>query len=146
MSSLPISNLLNQSVYVSKYISDSNEFGDEVFSTPILVKARVVYSHKLVYGTDGTSYSSVATIYFEEDIPDKSRIFVFDYNPSYQNIGNSYIYGRLDFMQMDRDIDYDYVNYWSHVSDDIIHNSKPALYVNHYYDGNGVFSHCEVSI
>lgn len=138
MSSLPILNLLNQYLYVAPYQSLSNDMGDIAYGDKVQCRCRIDFGRSLVYGLDGTTVPSVATIYTDRMIGAKDKLMIpFGDEPSEKNT----VPGRIDFMAIDRDALLG--NGWN-IEDSYL--TRVPISVKTLYDGCGKFSHCEVSV
>lgn len=138
MSSLPIANLLNQSIYVARFQSVSNDMGDVTYGDKVLCRCRIDFGRSLVYGLDGTSVPSVATIYTDSMVGARDKLMIpFGEEPE----GGNIVPGRIDFMAIDRDALLG--NGWA-IEEEYL--TRVPLGVKTLYDRWGKFSHCEVAV
>lgn len=139
MSSLPIANLLNQSIYIAPFLDVINDMGDVAYAEKALHRCRIDFSRSLVYGLDGVQVPSVATVYTDTMVGAKDKLMIpmgGDPVP-----GESNVIGRIDFMLIDRDALLG--NGWK-IEEDYL--TRVPIAVKTLYDGRGNFSHCEVAV
>ena len=138
MSSLPIGNLLNQSIYIAPYLDVINDMGEVSYSEKVRCRCRIDFGRSLVYGLDGTSVPSVATVYTDTMVGAKDKLMIpLGDDP----VGDSDIVGRIDLMLIDRDALLS--NGWNIEGEYI---TRVPLGIKTLYDRNGKFSHCEVAV
>lgn len=138
MSSLPIANLLNQELLVAPFTNIINDMGDAGYGVPVRCRCRIDFGRSLVYGLDGTSVPSVATIYTDSMVGARDKMMIpFGDDPSGRNV----VPNRIDFMSIDRDALLG--NGWNIEGEYL---TRVPIGVKTLYDRNGKFSHCEVAV
>lgn len=142
MSSLPIANLLNQTILVAHCQGISNDMGDAMYGTPAQYKCRIDFGQSLVYGLDGAAVPSVATVYIDVKVGAKDKLMLPISDESKRHAtDDSEVVGRIDMMPFDREA---FISAGWNVEEGYL--TRVPLSVKTLYDGRGKFSHCEVAV